>query len=161
MAASFKLTGLLRLLPSWTENSVTDSTRVELRTTLTNGTAAGQANAYWRDSLAIASSATASIDLRNLSMAFFDATGSVGLASVKQLLVANKSTTATLSVGVSTTNRWTALAAGAITVGPGGSVYVSYTGSGYATTSTDKVLAITNNGAASATVEIYAAGVKT
>jgi hypothetical protein len=161
MAASFKLSGLLRLLPSWTENSVTDSTRVEVRTTLANGTGAGQANAYWRDSLTITAGGTASIDLRSLPMDFFAATGSVGLASVKQLLVVNKSGAATLSVGGSVTNRWTALAAGAITLGPSGSVYASYTGTGYATTSSDKVLTITNNGAASATVEVYVAGVKT
>lgn len=161
MAASFTMTGMLKLLPSWTENSITDSTRVELRARLTNGTGAGQANAYWRDSVAIAAGATASIDLRNLSMEFFAATGSIGMASVKQLVVVNRSTAATLAVGVSATNRWTALAAGSITVGASGVFYASYTGTGYATTTTDKVLAITNNGAASATVEVYVAGVKT
>lgn len=158
--STFSLIGQLKLIPAWVDGTITDSTTVVVPAKTTNGTGTGQANAYWRDVIAIAASATATVDLRNLSLAFYGATGSVSLASVKQLLIVNKSDTASLSVGGSTTNRWTALAAGAVTVGASGSFYALHGGSGYATTATDKVIAITNNGSASATIEIYVVGVK-
>lgn len=158
--STFSMIGQLKLIPSWKDGTITDSTRVTVSANAANGTGVGQANAYWRDVITIAASATATIDLRNLSLAFYGATGSVSLASVKQILVVNQSSAASLSVGGTTTNRWTALAAGAVTVGASGSFYALHGGTGYATTGTDKVIAITNNGAASATVEIYVVGVK-
>lgn len=158
--ATFSMTGQLKLVPAWVDGTITDSTTVTVSAKTANGTGTGQANVYWRDVITIAASATATVDLRSLSLAFYGATGSVSLASVKQLLVVNKSATASLAVGGSTTNRWTALAGGAVTVGASGSVYALHGGAGYATTTTDKVIAITNNGGASATVEIYVVGVK-
>lgn len=158
--STFSMVGQLKLVPAWQDGTVTDSTTVVVSARTTDGTGTGQANAYWRDVITISASATATVDLRNLSLAFYGATGSVSLASVKQLLVVNKSATASLAVGGNTTNRWTALAGDAVTVGASGSFYALHGGSGYATTTTDKVIAITNNGGASATVEIYVVGVK-
>jgi hypothetical protein len=60
---------------------------------------------------------------------------------------------------VSVTDRWTALAAGSMTLGPQGVFYVTYPGAGYLTAAGNQVLAITNNGAAAADIDIYIVGV--
>lgn len=163
MAASFSLAGTLRLIPRWTDElnttNVVDSTTVADTLALANGTGSGQANAYWRDVVTIAASGTATIDLRSLTLKAFAGTGTLTLASVKAICIRNRSTTASLSVGASATNRWTGLAAGAITLAGSGCLYATNV-AGWATSASDKVLAITNNGAASADVEVIVAGVK-
>lgn len=164
MAASFSLTGSLRVVPRWTDElnttTVTDTATANLAFTLADGTGDDQANGYHKDVITIAAGGTATVDLRALSLNIMGGTGTLSLAKVKTLLVKNRSTTASLSVGGTTSNRWTALAAGATTIGPDGVLYVSHPKGGYATTASDKVLAITNNGAAAADVEIYIVGVK-
>ncbi len=164
MAASFTLTGSLRIVPRWTDElnttTVTDSATANLAFTLADGTGDDQANGYHKDVLTIAAGGTATVDLRALSLNIMGGTGTLSLAKVKTLLIKNRSTAASLSVGGTTSNRWTALAAGATTIGPDGVLYVSHPKAGYATTASDKVIAITNNGAAAADVEIYIVGVK-
>lgn len=164
MAAEFSLTGSLRIVPRWVDDlsttAVTDTATVNLAFALANGTGDDQADAYHKDVITIAAAATATIDLRSLAVKLFGGAGTVSLAKVKTLLVVNRSSTASLSVGGSTANRWTALAAGAATIGPDGVLYVSHPNGGYATSASDKVIAITNNGAAAADVELYVVGVK-
>lgn len=163
MAASFSLTGTLRVVPRWVDElntvDVIDTTTVADTFALANGTAAGEANGYFRDVITIAAGGTASVDLRNLTLRAFGGTGTLSLASVKAIVVRNRSTTATLSVGVSTSNRWSGLAAGAVALAPSGCLY-STAPAGWPTTATNKVLAITNTGAAAADVELVLAGVK-
>ena len=163
MAASFSLTGTLRVVPRWVDElntvDVIDTTAVADTLALANGTAAGQANGYFRDVITIAAGGTATVDLRNLTLRAFGGTGTLSFASIKAIVVRNRSTTATLSVGGSTTNRWSGLAAGAVTLAASGCLY-STAPAGWATTATDKVLSITNNGAAAADVELVLAGVK-
>lgn len=163
MAASFSLSSTLRFIPRWVDElnttTVVDTTAVSDTFALTNGTGSGEANAYWRDVVTIAASGTASIDLRALTLKAFAGTGTLSLASVKAICIRNRSTSASLSVGVSTTNRWTGLAAGSITVAGSGCLYAT-NGGGWATSASDKVLAITNNGATAADVEVVVVGVK-
>lgn len=163
MAASFSITGSLRVVPRWVDAlntvDVTDTTTTTDALSLADGTGVGQANAYYRDVLTIAAGGTATVDLRNLTLKAFGGTGTLSLTSVKVIVIRNRSTTASLAVGGSTTNRWSGFAAGAVTLGPSGCIY-STAPSGWATTATDKVLAITNNGAAAADIELVLVGVK-
>ena len=164
MAASFSLTGSLRIVPRWADDlnttTVTDTATVNLAFALADGTGDDQANGYYKDVITIAASGTATVDLRALPLTIMGGTGTVSLAKIKTLLVKNRSTTASLSVGGTTSNRWTALAAGATTLGPDGVIYVSHPKGGYATSASDKVIAITNNGGSAADVELYIVGVK-
>ena len=161
--STFSVSGKVTFAPTWSEDldltAIVDKTTVSLATDLTDGTGNGQANAYWRDVITIAAAGTASLDLRALSRQLMGGTATDTFSKVKLLCIRNVSTAATLSVGVSVSNRWTALAAGAATLGPEGVLYVTYPGTGYATSASDKVLAITNNGAAAADVEVYLCGV--
>ena len=164
MAASFSFAGTLRVVPSWVDDlnttALTDSVTALIPFTLTDGTGSGQANGYYKDVVTIAAGATANVDLRALPLVFMGGTGTLSLASVKVLLIRNRSTTASLSAGVSVTNRWTALSADSIAIGPEGVLYTTHLAAGLATTTTNKVLAITNNGAAAADLEVYVVGVK-
>ena len=163
MAASFSLTASLRVVPRWVDElntvDVIDTTTVADAFALTNGTAAGEANGYFRDVITIAAGGTATVDLRNLTLRAFGGTGTLSFSSIKTIVVRNRSTTASLSVGVATANRWSGFAAGAATLAPSGCLY-STAPAGLATSASDKVLAITNNGATAADVELVLAGVK-
>jgi len=165
VAASFSLTGSLRVAPSWVDElnttALTDSVTVLKSFTLANGTGNAQANGFYKDVLTIAAAGTVNVDLRALPLVFMGGSGTLSLASVKVLLIVNRSSTASLSVGVSVANRWTGLAAGLITVGPAGVLYTTQLTTGLATTASNKVLAITNNGASAADIEVYIVGVKT
>lgn len=164
MAASFSLAGTLRVVPSWTDDlnttTVVDSATALLTFTLTDGTGNGNADGYYKDVVTIAAGATANIDLRALPLNVMGGTGTLSLAKVKAILVRNRSTTATLSAGVSVANRWTGLSADSLAIGTEGVVYATNLNAGWTTTTTNKVLAITNNGAAAADIEIYIVGVK-
>ena len=164
MAASFSLAGTLRVVPTWVDElsttALTDSVTALIPFTLTDGTGASQANGYYKDVITIAAGATANVDLRALPLVFMGGTGTLSLASVKVLLVVNRSATASLSVGVTVTNRWTPLSASSVAIGPEGVLYTTHLGAGLATTTTNKVFAVTNNGAAAADIEIYVVGVK-
>lgn len=161
--STFTCTGRVTMSPNWSEDldltAIVDRTSVSLSTALTNGTGNDQADAYWRDTITIAASATTSLDLRALSRQLMGGTATDVFAKVKMLAISNQSTTATLSVGVSVADRWTALAGGSIALGPAGVFYVAYPGVGYATSAGDSMLAITNNGAAAADIDIYIVGV--
>jgi hypothetical protein len=164
VAASFTLTGTLRLVPRWADDlnttTVTDTATTNLAFALADGDGDDEADGYYKDVITVAASATASVDLRSLPLNIMGGSGTLSLAKIKALLIVNRSTTASLTVNGSTSNRWTALSAGALTVGPEGVLYVTHLNAGYATTASDKVIAITNNGASAADVEVYVIGVK-
>jgi hypothetical protein len=161
--STFNVTGRVTMTPTWSEDldltAIVDKTTVALSTALADGTGNDQADAYWRDTITIAAAATTSLDLRGLSRQLMGGTATDTFSKVKILAIYNKATAGTLSVGASVANRWTALAAGVITLGPQGVFYVTHPGGGYATGASDKVLAITNNGAAAADLDIYIVGV--
>ena len=162
MAATFSLTSSLRVTPRWVDAldmiDVVDTVSPTLNFNLANGTGAGQADSYWKGTVAITANQTTSLDLRALSLSVFGGTGTLSLASVKALLVVNKSTTATLTIGGADADRWAARSAGSETLGPSGVLY-AVNGAGWATSASSKVLTFT--AAANATCDVYLAGVKT
>jgi hypothetical protein len=101
VAASFSLTGTLRLDPRWVDDLnttlVTDATRVNLTLSLTNGDGDGEADCYWRDVRTVAASATDAIDLSDLPLSVFGGTGTLNMATVKLIYVRNLSETESLS----------------------------------------------------------------
>ena len=165
MSLSFSVTGLVSFAPAWTDTdadnfvNVLDSSSVSIQTALTNGTGDDQANGYWRDVVTIAAAGTYSADLKALPRQVMGGTADTDFAKVKLLAVRNLSDSATLDVGDTITDRWTALSASPITLGPDAVLYVVHPNSGYTVGASDKVLAITNNGGSAADVELYVVGV--
>jgi hypothetical protein len=165
MPQAFSLTSALRVVPSWSDDltttTVTDSVTALLTLSLANGAGNDQANGFWKDVISVAGSATSLIDLRALPLVVFGGTGSLSLASVKMLLIENRSATVSLSIATSTTNRWTNFSSDSTVIPPAGVLYATAPKAGWATTTTNKVLSVTNNGGTSASFAIYIVGVKT
>lgn len=159
----FSYSSTLQIKPTWTESldvtDVIDKVSSKFTVELADGTGDNQADAYWKDVLTVATSATELLDLTALSTTFMGGTGTLNFASVKALLLINQSTTDSITVGGVTTNQWTALAADTLTVGPSGQLYVASPLGGFVTSSTDKVVALTNSGGAAVDVELYVIGV--
>ena len=164
MASTFSLTGLLRLVPRWvddlTATAVTDTATVVQNVALSNGSAAGQADAYWRDLLAIPAGDDATIDLFALPMSAFGGSGSIALYKIKMFLVVNRSETAAITFGGTATNRWSGFSAGAISIPPGGTLFALDTGNGYAANGSSRNVHIQNDSAtAAASVDVNIVGV--
>jgi hypothetical protein len=104
VAASFSLTGTLRLDPRWVDDLnttlVTDATRVNLTLALTNGDGDGEADAYWRDVRTVADGDTDTIDLSALPLSVFGGTGTLDMATVKLIYVRNLSADSSLAYRV-------------------------------------------------------------
>lgn len=132
------------------------STGGEIRKRLTqsfvDGVGAGQADRVWADTLSVAASSSADIDLAG---ALTDALGgSVVLARVKALLVvASPANTNNVVVGAAATNTWVGLlgATHTVTLRPGALFAVAAGGAdvnGYAVTAgTGDILRVANSGA--------------
>jgi hypothetical protein len=97
VAASFSLTGSLRLDPRWVDDLnttlVTDATRVNLALSLTNGDGDGEADAYWRDVRTVAAPQTDTIDVTALPLSVFGGTGTLEMARLRLIYVRNLSQT--------------------------------------------------------------------
>jgi hypothetical protein len=97
VAASFSLTGTLRLDPRLVDDLnttlVTDATRVNLTLSLTNGDGAGEADCYWRDVRTVAGSGQDAIDLSALPLSVFGGSGTLDMAQVRAIYVRNLSAT--------------------------------------------------------------------
>jgi hypothetical protein len=104
VAASFSLTGTLRLDPRWVDDLnttlVTDATRVNLSLSLTNGDGDGEADAYWRDVRTVADGDTDTIDLSALPLSVFGGAGTLDMATVKLIYVRNLSADSSLAYTV-------------------------------------------------------------
>jgi methylthioribose-1-phosphate isomerase len=153
MATAFSLTGSLRLTPKVVDTlnltDVTDTTAINWAVSMADGSAADQANRYWKDVVTIAASQTATIDLEDLELNVFTGTGTLNLASQKIALLRNLSATTAVTVALGTS--LTAVLA------PGGVVYATNpSAAGWA----EDDLTITNAGAAAVDVEIHLVGVK-
>ena len=153
MATAFSLTGSLRLTPKVVDTlnltDVTDTTAINWAVSMADGSAANQANRYWKDVVTIAASQTATIDLEDLELNVFTGTGTLNLASQKIALLRNLSATTAVTVALGTS--LTAVLA------PGGVVYATNpSAAGWA----EDDLTITNAGAAAVDVEIHLVGVK-
>ena len=108
MAASFSLTGSLRLDPRWTDDlnttTVLDSARVNISFTLADGDGDGEANAFWKDVRTVAPSTTDTIDLSALPINLFGGSDPLDLATVRLIYVRNLSATTTLEYVLSDNN---------------------------------------------------------
>lgn len=105
MAASFSLTGQIRLDPRWVDDLnttvVTDSVRVALTLVLTNGTGTAQANAYWRDVRTVAASATDTISMATgLDLDVYGGTGTVELDPDKTRLIYVRNLSDSVTLGL-------------------------------------------------------------
>ena len=159
MAASFSLSGTLRIVPQWTDDlnttTVVDSATVLVPLTFANGTGADQANAFWKDKRTVAAAAQDFFQYSNLPLNVFGGTGTLNIATLKVVYVRNLSTTVPLNF-----ERDESLP---ITIAPGGVLFWS------ASVSTSQPmcfspigseLVIANGGASAADYEIVLVGVK-
>ena len=157
MAASFSLTGTLRLDPRLVDDLnttlVTDATRVNLTLSLTNGDGDGEADAYWRDVRTVAASATDTIDLSALPLSVFGGTGTLDMAAVKLIYVRNLSETESLAYYID--------GGSAPSIPPGG-VFLLKADTSPATVwlADGQLIEIENTGASAADYEILLIGVK-
>lgn len=156
MAASFSFSGLVRLIPTWTEPldlvDVIDQTRLSETLALANGTGAGQANCYWRDTRTVAASGTDTINLAALPLNVLGGSATLDINTLKLVYVRNKSATVSLSYGIG---------AETVTILPGG-VFLWFGGGSAASlpvNATDQI-EVANPGGSAADYEIVLAGVK-
>lgn len=154
MPTTLTLTGQLRVSASWvddlTATTVTDAASVSKSLSLANGTGAGQANAYWRDIRTVGGSATDTIDTTALPLSVFGSSGTLNLASVKLVYVANQSATVTLTYDVGGTNLGL----------PPGAVFLWTAGTAPTSKWFDAANIVIEGGSASANYEIVLVGVK-
>jgi hypothetical protein len=164
MPATFALSATLKVVPFWSDSrtatDIADTVTALHTLAIGDGTTAGNANAYWKDQLSIAAGASVTIDLRALPHKMFGGTATLSFGAVKVLMISNNSTTGSIVVGGSPSNRWQALATGDVVIGQGGVFYSANPSAGWATTATTKAITITNSGSAVALVDVYVAGVK-
>lgn len=153
MATVFSLTGSLRLTPKVVDTlnltDVTDTAAINWSVTMADGSAADQANRYWKDVVTTAASQTTTLDLEDLELNVFAGTGTLNLAKQKTVAIRNLSTTTAVTVAMGTS--LTAVLA------PGGVVYATNpSAAGWA----EDDLTITNAGGSAVDVEIHLVGVK-
>jgi hypothetical protein len=157
VAASFSLTGSLRLDPRWTDDlnttTVTDSARVNITFALANGDDDGEADAYWKDVRTVAASTTDTIDLSELPLSLFGGSEPLDMATVRMIYVRNLSTTIELTYAI----------AGGSDAGipPGGSfMWFAPEATADVWLAGSQLIEIANDGASAANYEIILIGVK-
>lgn len=153
MATVFSLTGSLRLTPKVVDTlnltDVTDTAAINWSVTMADGSAADQANRYWKDVVTTAAGQTTTLDLEDLELNVFAGTGTLNLAKQKTVAIRNLSTTTAVTVAMGTS--LTAVLA------PGGVVCATNpSAAGWA----EDDLTITNAGGSAVDVEIHLVGVK-
>lgn len=164
MATSFSLTNQLKVTAAWVEPfgltnvAVTDQTRLTEATVLTNGNGAFQATGYWKDQLSCNAGQTV-VDVLALPHKAFGGTATLGFASLKMVLLLNRSTSHAVTVFAAATNALTSIAEGPITLAPEGVLYLMAPGGGWLTSSAQRIVAIDNPNAESVSIDAYLAGV--
>lgn len=153
MAATFSLSGNLRLVPRWEDDigpaDLSDTTTFLQTIAISDGTGSGQANAYWRDVLNLNASEEWQYDGDTLPLTVMGASGNLSIATPRLLYVRNRSATSTV--------RW-ATDNGPLDI-PAGGTFLWYAPAAVSATPF-LVASITNIGAAAATVEVMVVGVK-
>jgi len=153
VARSFVFSGFLQFSPAWTEPldlvNVVDSAPLSITSQLSNGTAAGQANQYYRDVVTVAASTTESLDLTDLTTNVYGGSGTLSFSSVRGFLLRNTSASGSVTV----------------TLGPGiGSFPLQAGGLAYQVLPAGINLAdidLTNGGGSAVDIEIHLMGVAT
>lgn len=156
MAASFSLTGTIRLTPVWTEPldlvDVVDRTAIAETISLSDGDGAGEADSYWKDVRTVAASTTDTVDLTALPLDVYGGTDTLSLANVRLIYVKNRSATVALSYAVG---------AETIALRPGGLFFWYAASNAAAAAYSATEIRVTNAGASAVDYEIVLAGVKT
>jgi hypothetical protein len=158
VAASFSLTGSLRLDPRWVDDLnttlVTDATRVNLSLSLTNGDGDGEADCYWRDVRTVAGGDTDVIDLSALPLSVFGGTGTLEINpnKLRMLYIRNLSDTVTLGPILEDAEQ--------IQVPPGGSLLLSRPADAAFADPNAGVFFVVNTGTSAADYEILLIGVQ-
>ena len=155
MAASFSMTGTIRLVPTWTEPldlvNVVDQTTIAETLAIANGTAAGQADCYWKDRRTVAGSTTDTIDLTALPLDVYGGADTIGIANARLIYVKNRSTTAALSYAVG---------AEAVALRPGGVLLWYAPSNATAPSYSATEIRVTNAGGSAVDYDIIVVGVK-
>jgi hypothetical protein len=163
MSATFSLSALLKVVPKWVDSfgatDVYDSVTATHSLALTDGSGSGNASAYWRDQITIPAGQMVALDLRSLTSKAFGGTGTIGLSTVKAVMVVNNSTDSPVAFGVVVANHWGEYSEGGISVAPGGVLYSTNAGAGWQTAANSKAIGIENYGSGSAAIDVYLVGV--
>jgi hypothetical protein len=161
MATTFSLAGQLRFVPLWTDDispsDLSDTSTFLQTLSISNGTGATQANAYWRDVRTVAATTNDLIDLDDLPQDFMGATGSLSFAGLRLIYIRNRSATIAIRFVFNSDDP----TGDYCNIAPGGTY--CWIGSGWPATAieTEKFLAIRNAEASAATYEILIVGVLT
>ena len=157
MAASFSLTGSLRLDPRWTDDlnttTVTDSARVNITFALANGDDDGEADVYWKDVRTVAGAGRDTFGFDSLPLNAFGGSGSANLAEIRVIFIRNLSETKTLQYEFDESST-------VIRIAPSGSFLWFSDTDTPAPTFSDSEIRLFNPGAGSANYEIILIGVK-
>ena len=118
------------------ETTVVNSNRLRSRLDLADGAGSDQANAVWHaEEQSLASAASTTLELDNLSQSLFGDTISLSLATVKAILIVNTSATAGyLLIGGAAADEWYAPFAAAgerVKVMAGGQLLLAHPGDGW------------------------------
>lgn len=163
MPAAFTLSGTLKIVPKWIDSrgatDITDTVAATHTVALTDGTAVGSANAYWKDGIQVAFGSPVTIDVRALVHKAFGGTGTLSIATVRLAWIVNASSTETVTVGVSQANGWANWLAGDCVLPPQGVLYAT-SPVGWQTSSSSRLIKFTNVTAGTATVNVVLVGVK-
>lgn len=143
---SFSMQGSIQIVPRLVDRTATLSSNASRQLVLTNGTGSGQANGYHTQTLSIAASESETIDLRALAVSVLGATGTLALASVKQLLVMNLSAKTAVTIAPAGTDGWANLG-GSIPLGAASTLSITSPVGGIATSATSKAVTLTNGDA--------------
>lgn len=141
---SFTMSGTIQFTPKLVDGSATLSSNVSRLLTLVNGTASGQADAYWQGALTLGPGDDETIDLFALAFSALGGSGTVSLASVKLLVVANDSANVDLTVEPGASNGWDQF--GGAYVGKGGTMVLYSPVAGLPVGGSAKTVRILNNG---------------
>lgn len=166
MAASFSLTGTVRIVPTWTDDlnttTVSDSVTVNQAIALTDGDGSGEADGYWRDVRTVAASATDTIQLDDLPLNVMGGAGVLDLAELRLVYVRNRSETHNLNFWFGYKSGITTITTSAIAVRPGGFVvHSSPDAQRVLANQLPTLVAVQNTGAGAADYEIVLVGVRT
>jgi len=141
---SFSMSGTIRFSTTLVDGDKSWAETVSRLLQFTNGTASGQADAYWQGSITLGPGDDQTIDFYSLAISAFGASGTVAMASVKMLVIANESANVSLTVEPGASNGWDQL--GGLYVGKGGVLLLHSGLAGLPVGGTSRTLKITNNG---------------
>lgn len=160
MSREYTLTGNLKLKPVWSEDFsatvVSDRAVIVDDVNLNSADADNYVDAHYKDQVTVGTTAS-ELDLTSLDHKAFGDSGTIALENILVVYLRNKSET-DISVFGGSSDPWEGFSAGAVTMKPGGVLYATAPGSGWAVTSTAKKIQL-QAGAAGAKLDVFLVGV--